>query len=220
MSITNPQSESHTTISSTNKALQQYYKLHSRIYDATRWSFLFGRHTIVAQAAAITTPKHILEVGCGTGKNLACLANKFPEAQITGVDVSSDMLTVAKRKLAPAGPRVRLLQQPYPFSKPGGQKYDLILFAYALSMFNPGWEDAASAAIDELNEGGVLAVVDFHNSSFAGFRHWMGLNHVRMEGHLLPFLKSHMDDASYKVHRAYGGVWEYALFLGHKPASQ
>ena len=83
-------------------------------------------------------------------------------------------------------------------------------------MFNPGWEAAIRAATDDLNEGGMLAVVDFHHSSSTVFRRWMGVNHVRMDAHLLPFLQSHLDDAAYKIHRAYGGVWEYVLFLGHK----
>jgi S-adenosylmethionine-diacylgycerolhomoserine-N-methlytransferase len=216
MNISKPQSDSQSTVNTTNKALQQYYKLHSRIYDATRWSFLFGRRTIVTQAAAITNPEHILEVGCGTGKNLAHLANIFPKSQITGVDVSSDMLGVAKRKLAYAGNRINLVRQPYPFPTASAQKYDLILFAYALSMFNPGWESAIRAAMEDLNEGGVLAVVDFHHSSFTGFRRWMGVNHVRMEAHLLPFLESQADKASCEIRRAYGGLWEYVLFLGRK----
>jgi len=213
MNSSNPQTASGYA---TNKILQRYYKWHSRVYDATRWSFLFGRNAIVTRAAAITNPRQILEVGCGTGKNLACLANTFPKSLITGVDVSADMLTVAKRKLASICHRVNLLQQPYPFPQASIQKYDLILFSYALSMFNPGWEDAIKAATVDLNDGGVLAVVDFHHSSLASFRRWMAINHVRMDGHLLPFLTSQVDCASYKVHSAYGGLWEYVLFLGQK----
>ena len=48
-------------------ALQGYYALHSKIYDATRWSFLFGRERILQHVAAIDHPKRILEVGCGWG---------------------------------------------------------------------------------------------------------------------------------------------------------
>lgn len=200
-----------------NKALRNYYKLHSRIYDATRWSFLFGRNTIVDRLAAHTDPKRILEVGCGTGKNLALLAKRFPKAQITGVDVSSDMLSVARRKLAHLGKRITLLHQPYPLPQSDRQKFDAILFAYALSMFNPGWDTAISAAIEDLNGGGTLAVVDFHSTAFSAFRRWMGVNHVRMEGHLLPVLEQRTADPSYEIRRAYGGLWEYVLFSGRKP---
>jgi S-adenosylmethionine-diacylgycerolhomoserine-N-methlytransferase len=216
-------------INDQNKALQHYYKLHSRIYDATRWSFLFGRKAIVEQLAAQTEPQRILEVGCGTGKNLALLAKRFPKAHITGVDVSSDMLSVAKHKLAHLGNRVTLLDHPYPLMpcedsrsrtpQFNHQKYDVILFAYALSMFNPGWDAAITAAIDDLNDGGTLAVVDFHRTPFVVFRRWMGVNHVRMEGHLLPVLERYTDSPRHEIHRAYGGVWEYVLFSGRKPES-
>jgi S-adenosylmethionine-diacylgycerolhomoserine-N-methlytransferase len=43
-------------------ALARYYRFHARIYDATRWSFLFRRTALSAPAA----PAHILEVA-GTG---------------------------------------------------------------------------------------------------------------------------------------------------------
>ena len=205
-----------TTVEAKNKALQHYYKLHSRIYDVTRWSFLFGRTAIVNQLAAQTTPQHILEVGCGTGKNLALLANRFPNAQITGVDVSADMLSVARRKLSRLENRITLQNQPYPPPQSNRKKYDLVLFAYALSMFNPGWDTAIAAAIDDLNEGGTLAVVDFHTTSVAAFRRWMRVNHVRMEGHLLPLLKAHTDNPSVQIRRAYAGLWEYVLFIGRK----
>ena len=53
-----------------NPSIQGYYALHSRIYDATRWTFLFGRESILRRSAKIAAPERILEVGCGTGRNL------------------------------------------------------------------------------------------------------------------------------------------------------
>ena len=61
-----------------------------------------------------------------------------------------------------------------------GEAFDLVLFSYALSMFNPGWEQAIDAAYDDLAEDGVIAVVDFSHTRFSWFRRWMGVNHVRM----------------------------------------
>jgi len=207
------------TADAKNNVLQHYYKLHSRIYDVTRWSFLFGRKAIVEQLATHTNPRRILEVGCGTGKNLALLANRFPKAHITGVDISSDMLGVAKRKLSPLTTPFTLLNQPYPSAETDNRKYDIILFAYALSMFNPGWDKAITSAVDDLKEGGTLAVVDFHRTPIAVFKRWMAVNHVRMEGHLLPFLEKHTDNVHYNIRRAYGGLWEYVVFSGQKRSS-
>ena len=56
-------------------------------------------------------------------------------------------------------------------------------------MFNPGWEEALTAASLDLAPGGAIAVVDFHDSGSTLFKRWMGLHHVRLDGHLLPGLQ-------------------------------
>lgn len=94
-------------------AIERYYQLHSRIYDATRWSFLFGRTAILDDIDAAGAPGRILEVGCGTGKNLVALAHRFPLASITGVDLSETMLEVARRKMGHFGGRVKLVHRAY-----------------------------------------------------------------------------------------------------------
>lgn len=201
-------------------ALKRYYRMHARIYDTTRWSFLFGRQTIIEQASRKIKPERILEVGCGTGRNLLALAKQFPETQITGVDLSSDMLEIAETKLEPVSDRVTVIEQKYnaPLKNGNGEKeeYDLVLFSYALSMFNPGWEEAINAAKEQLSDNGVIAIVDFHNSRFDRFRSWMQVNHVKMEGHLLPKLEENFTPETNQTCKAYKGVWEYLLFIGRK----
>ena len=64
-----------------NSRLAGYYRLHSKIYDSTRWSFLHGRWALVELLAAQGRPNRILEVGCGTGTNLLHLARLFPELE-------------------------------------------------------------------------------------------------------------------------------------------
>jgi S-adenosylmethionine-diacylgycerolhomoserine-N-methlytransferase len=197
-------------------AITQYYRFHSKIYDATRWSFLFGRAAIIKQIAATSIPTQILEVGCGTGKNLIALAHHFPQASITGVDVSADMLAVTRQNLGGLNQRVTLIQEPYIAPIAGATRYDLILFSYALTMFNPGWETALTAAHADLSLGGTIAVVDFHDSPLPLFKRWMGVNHVRMDSHLRPWLMSNFTPQTNLIHAAYGGLWHYLLFLGRK----
>jgi S-adenosylmethionine-diacylgycerolhomoserine-N-methlytransferase len=68
--------------------LERYYRFQSTIYDATRWLFLFGRGSILKEIRArLTGATEIVEIGCGTGRNLAHLARIFPEARITGIDL-------------------------------------------------------------------------------------------------------------------------------------
>ncbi len=94
--------------------------------------------------------------------------------------------------------------------------FDLLVFSYALSMFNPGWDQAIGVAHQELAPGGTIAVVDFHSSPLALFKRWMALNHVRMEGHLLPELQSRFAIIHQEIRPAYGGIWYYLLFVGKK----
>jgi S-adenosylmethionine-diacylgycerolhomoserine-N-methlytransferase len=191
--------------------LQRYYRLHSRFYDATRWTFLFGREAMIRRAAAVTSAQRILEVGCGTGANLPLLRRFFPLAEITGIDLSSDMLAQAEAR---ALPTVRLLQQRYDQAIAGD--FDLVLCSYTLSMINPGWVNVCRAAKEDLKQGGYLAVVDFDESPVAWFKRWMHMNHVRMDGHLRPTLRELVVPITDRSLSAYGGVWTYLQFLGKK----
>lgn len=197
--------------------IEGYYRLHAGIYDATRWSFLFGRDAILrCAAAAQPAPARILEVGCGTGRNLTALARIFPRAQITGVDLSGSMLAIARRKTAAYGSRIRLLQRAYDAPVAAAQGHQLVLCSYALSMFNPGFEAAIAAAHRDLVRGGHLAVVDFDATRFPWFARWMGFNHVRLDGQLLPRLREKFSPVTDRRRPAYGGVWDYLLFVGRK----
>ncbi|MEZ5385308.1 MAG: class I SAM-dependent methyltransferase [Prosthecobacter sp.] len=203
------------TEGASSKALERYYQFHSRIYDATRWSFLFGREEVLRRAARVCQPKRILEVGCGTGRNLVSLRKRFPEAAITGVDLSEPMLGIAAAKVRDSN--TNLLRRSYNAPVHGTEEpYDLILFSYSLSMFNPGWEQAIEAAHGDLAPRGCVAVVDFSHSAFGWFTRWMGVNHVRMDGHLWPKLAAKFDVLLDERFPAYGGVWNYGIFLGQK----
>lgn len=198
-------------------AIERYYRFHSCIYDSTRWSFLFGRTAILSRVvAAGIMPKRILEVGCGTGKNLVNLCRQFPEATITGVDLSGPMLKLAGNKVAPFGARVTLLHRAYDAPLQPLLGYDLILFSYALSMFNPGFETAINAAHADLTPGGHIAVVDFHATNLGWFERWMEVNHVRMNGQLQPRLRTLFEPETDELCRAYGGMWQYLMFVGRK----
>jgi S-adenosylmethionine-diacylgycerolhomoserine-N-methlytransferase len=197
-----------------HRTLERYYQRHAGIYDLTRWSFLLGREALVQRVAAGYSPVRILEVGCGTGKNLGHLGRRFPQAQLWGLDLSADMLGVAGKKLAGLAHRLTLVQAAY--DRPVAEEpfFDLVVFSYALSMFNPGWEQALGAAREDLAPGGAIAVVDFHDSNSPIFKHWMALNHVRLDGHLLPGLKSRFSQHDATIRPAYAGLWSYFLFIG------
>lgn len=198
--------------------IENYYRLHARIYDQSRWAFLFGRNEILNLVAEHIQPNRILEIGCGTGHNLLRLQGRFPGAEIHGLDLSASMLQVARQRLKN---RVHLWQQPYnmPLTRARlhSEPFDLIVASYALSMFNPGWEQAIDSICQDLRPGGCLALVDFHDTRFAWFRHWMTMNHVRMDAHLLYGLDARLQLQHAELRPAYAGLWHYSLYIGKKP---
>jgi S-adenosylmethionine-diacylgycerolhomoserine-N-methlytransferase len=194
-------------------SITQYYRLHARIYDLTRWTFLRGREKMIHLAAAHCYPKTILEVGCGTGKNLMHLGCLFPEAHLWGLDLSPHMLTRARQKLQGLRQPINFVEAAYDRPVAPG-RFDLVVFSYALSMFNPGWEAALLTASQDLSPGGAIAVVDFHDSPFQSFKRWMGFNHVRLDSHLLPRLRKLFSSDEWSVPSAFCGLWSYFLFVG------
>jgi len=186
--------------------IERYYRFQSKIYDATRWLFLFGRTTVIDELAkAGRDPRHIVE------------ARRLPEAKITGIDLSEEMLSIARRKLGIFGDRVALRRRIH--SGVLDEPADVVLFSYSLSMMNPGWQTALASAVRGLTAGGVLAVVDFHDAPVKVFASHMSNHHVRMEAHLLPVLAGHAEESFCSVRRAYGGLWRYFVFAGKKLSS-
>lgn len=84
-------------------------------------------------------------------------------------------------------------------------------------MIPTGITDVLANAREDLSPSGSIAVVDFHSSDYNFFRKWMKINHVRMEGHLLPVLKSMYSLQMVKVNQAYGGLWSWFVFIGRSP---
>ena len=199
-----------------SQLIQNYYNFQSTIYDATRWSFLFGRKLIIDKIAEVTSPKVILEIGCGTGYNLKNLSKAFPNSKILGLDVSKDMLNIAKKKVK-ANSNIQLIDGAYGNTNIINENApDVILFSYMLTMVNPEFSAMITQAYEDLNPGGYIAVVDFYNSKHTWFRNHMGNHHVRMESHLTPELEGKFETIDNSVYEAYLGTWEYFTYIGKK----
>jgi S-adenosylmethionine-diacylgycerolhomoserine-N-methlytransferase len=195
--------------------MRMYYKAHADIYDMTRWTFLFGRQRLLNMLPFGRTERlKIMEIGSGTGYNLKHLAEKYPKATLIGWDVSEDMMRVAEENLATVQNKLQLINKPYGLADNRGEKADIILFSYCLTMVNPHWQDLILQAKKDLKPGGIIAVVDFHQTPVALYRRFMRNNHVEIKGEILPFLHQHFNPQKITVNKAYSGIWQYFCFVG------
>jgi S-adenosylmethionine-diacylgycerolhomoserine-N-methlytransferase len=143
-------------------AIYRYQRL---IYDATRKYFLLGRDHLIADLAP-PPGGTVLEVGCGTGRNLILVAQRYPDARLYGFDISRMMLETADAEIAKAGLSARIKTAIGdatafdPEAMFGVAAFDRVFISYALSMIPP-WRQAIAAAFKAVKPGGRLHVVDF-----------------------------------------------------------
>jgi S-adenosylmethionine-diacylgycerolhomoserine-N-methlytransferase len=92
------------TLDNHGDLMDSVYRWQRHIYDATRKYFLFGRDRLI-RGLRIPYGGAILEIGCGTGRNLSLVRALWPKTQIHGLDISPLMLETAADRL---GGRARL----------------------------------------------------------------------------------------------------------------
>jgi S-adenosylmethionine-diacylgycerolhomoserine-N-methlytransferase len=164
------------------------YRRQRHIYDVTRKYYLLGRDHMLAGLSA-PPGSAVLELGCGTGRNIILAARRYPEASFFGLDISSEMLATARSAITREGLEGRVMlgqgdatgfDAKALFGQAG---FDRIFISYALSMI-PRWEEAVAASFAALSPGGTLHVVDFgqqaHLPSWfrSALRAWLAKFHV------------------------------------------
>jgi S-adenosylmethionine-diacylgycerolhomoserine-N-methlytransferase len=204
-------------LSSNDVALKNYYRWHAPIYDATRWAFLFGRAHLIETAFEIANPqpKRILELGCGTGKNLLQLARRFPHAEIIGCDLSEAMLARATANVqaklnAAEQARITLTSADVTAN---ALQFDLIVCSYVLSMTSDQMPSIVARLHHCLTPTGRLAIVDFDQTRWSWFARWMRRNHVRMDGSLARTLAQLGRADRVQTYSGFG-LWRWLLWVG------
>lgn len=180
--------------------MDRVYRRQRYIYDFTRKYYLFGRDRLIRELK----PKpgaRIIEVGCGTARNLIAIARAYPGVQLYGLDASAEMLLTAQKAIERAGlaGRIKLIQAyaehltPQLFGETA--PFDDVVFSYALSMI-PDWKQALRAAQSALAPVGTIHVVDFGDLKGLGglaervLRGWLALFHVSPREELLRTIES------------------------------
>jgi S-adenosylmethionine-diacylgycerolhomoserine-N-methlytransferase len=147
------------------RRMNRMYRWQRHIYDASRRYYLLGRDRMIANLRP-AAGANVLEIGCGTGRNLVRAARRYPQARFFGVDVSTEMLASAKAAIARAGltGRIALAQADATSADPqilfAVPAFDAVIISYSLSMI-PEWRTVLAEAARLLNPCGRLHVVDF-----------------------------------------------------------
>ncbi len=168
--------------------MDRIYARQRHIYDASRKFYLLGRDGLIADLSPPPGAR-VLEIGCGTGRNLIKIAQRYPKTRCYGVDISSAMLATAGASVARAGlaSRITLAQADATSFDPeplfGIPAFDRVVVSYALSMI-PAWREALRHATLLIAPGGSLHIVDFGDQGGlpVGFKRllgaWLGKFHV------------------------------------------
>jgi S-adenosylmethionine-diacylgycerolhomoserine-N-methlytransferase len=147
------------------RAMDRMYGVQRHIYDATRAYYLLGRDHLI-KTLAPPAGGSVLEMGCGTGRNLVAAAKNYPDAKLYGFDISQVMLETAGRAVQRNHlvSRVKLAQADACDFKPmpsfGVENFDRVFFSYTLSMI-PAWEIAIEQGFQALKPGAEMHIVDF-----------------------------------------------------------
>jgi S-adenosylmethionine-diacylgycerolhomoserine-N-methlytransferase len=141
------------------------YRRQRFIYDATRRYYLLGRDRLIADLR-VPSEATVLEVGCGTARNLVQTARRYPDARLHGLDISEAMLRTARASVARAGLAARITlaagdATAFDAAKLFGVKsFDRVFISYALSMI-PAWTEVVQSAATCVAPGGTLLIIDF-----------------------------------------------------------
>lgn len=168
--------------------MDRIYATQRHIYDATRKFYLLGRDELIED---LEPPEggSVLEIGCGTARNLIAVARRYPDVTCYGLDVSQAMLVTARTSVARAGltGRIHLAEADATCFDGaalfGRETFDRVLISYALSMIPP-WQAVLRHAGTAVAPGGALHIVDFGDQARLprgfkrGLEAWLAKFHV------------------------------------------
>ena len=190
--------------------MDRMYRFQRHIYDASRRYYLLGRDKLLDELQP-PLGGSILEIGCGTGRNLACAARRYANAKLFGIDISQEMLksalTTMQHKGFGTSAKFACVDATSfdPARSLGQAKFDRIYFSYTLSMV-PQWEAALAHAHSMLAPEGELHIVDFGQCEKlgAGFRNllfrWLTAFHVSPRADLKTVLTQLASKTGSQVH--------------------
>ncbi len=134
-------------------------------YDRLNRTMSFGLDRSWRRKAVNTVtlekPRHIVDIATGTGDFAISLARHIPDAKITGVDLSENMVEIGRRKVADAGlaDRITMMVDDVLDSQLPAGCADVVTVAFGVRNFEH-LLDAYVRIHDILRPGGMLCVIE------------------------------------------------------------
>jgi S-adenosylmethionine-diacylgycerolhomoserine-N-methlytransferase len=205
------------------RRMNRMYRRQRHIYDATRRYYLLGRDRLI-EGLKPRPGANVLEIGCGTGRNLVVAARLYPGARFYGIDVSTEMLTSAISAISrhELSHRIRVAHADATAFDPqalfGVAALDDVMISYSLSMI-PQWRRVLQQAASRLKPGGRLHIVDFGNQerlpemARALLRRWLAMFDVTPRDDLAQMLSgmAGISNAELRFERPFRGYAQYAV---------
>ena len=152
-------------------------------------------------AIPVQQPRTAIDLGCGPGNSTEVLAARFPDAAISGIDSSHDMIDAARKRL----PNMAL--DVADIATWDGPAVDVIL-SNAVLQWLPGHDTLLPRLVGKLSRGGCLAVQMPDNLDEPAHRL---MRELAKAG---PWAGKLADAAGKRAARATPG-WYYALLRSH-----
>jgi demethylmenaquinone methyltransferase/2-methoxy-6-polyprenyl-1,4-benzoquinol methylase len=140
---------------------REFYDGISRAYDLIADSSEHAARDLGLRALGVSSGERVLEIGCGTGHALVSLAGEVgPTGQVHGVDVSSGMMAVARRRIESAGLRnVTLTIGDARVLCFRSSVFDAVFMSFTLELFERAMPDVLAEVRRVLCIGGRLGIV-------------------------------------------------------------
>ncbi len=164
------------------------YAVHSKVWGETnakgdallRQSY----HDVITKALTkdqLKAPVDILDIGCSVGMSTLALAEIYPKAQITGLDLSPHFLAIADQKLS-TYPNINLVHAAAETTGLPDQSFDLIsIFLVCHELPQTATTEILTEARRLLRPHGHLAIMDMNPNSAI---------YAKMPPYILTLLKS------------------------------
>lgn len=149
----------------TRAQVESSYRRYAPVYDLLFGASLGPGRAAMTRLVSRLAPKHVLEVGVGTGLTLG----QYPAAsRITGVDVSLEMLATARRRVRTqdAG-RIELRAMDAEAMDFADASFDCVTLPYVLSV-TPNPDRLVAEVRRVCQPGGHIVIVNH----FSGQRQW------------------------------------------------